>query len=355
MNNIGSKSKSNIEGLNYDELKKIFDNQEMLNYKQLCERLNIPILNGTSKTKQMRELLSVCKYEKIGRKYKVKELCDKEVLDLFNNRAIYLPYIQILLSQEFEKYNKDELYFSMRELMKNIGMFNDNFKDISGKDCYYKCSLIAQKYHLNTENLYKFVSKGYNSVLKPIIKSALNSMKNSKSIDLITGYKAYKIHKGQDYFNIVYIYTNIDESLGKEIFSIEGNTMSEMGINGSSELYGRKIYMQDEYHSTCNNKLKERKDTELYKKNNWDFDGFYRCYLIVINKKRLTHNVEQIRKDFNLLIQNKMITTKTLKFLKGEELEEFVKMMIDIIQKSDYNFKEDLRIQEELLNESVVG
>lgn len=64
----GSKSQSNIEGLNYDELKKICDEKEMLNYKQLCERLDIPILNGTSKTKQIKEINTICKYEKNWKK-----------------------------------------------------------------------------------------------------------------------------------------------------------------------------------------------------------------------------------------------------------------------------------------------
>ena len=77
MNNIGSKSKSNIENLNYDELKNIFDNQEMLNYKQLCERLGIPILGGSSKVKQIKEIATICKYEKIRRKYKIVEIYEE--------------------------------------------------------------------------------------------------------------------------------------------------------------------------------------------------------------------------------------------------------------------------------------
>lgn len=82
---IGSKSQSNIEGLNYDELKNIFDNQEMLNYKQLCEKLEIPVLSGSSKVKQIKEINTICKYEKIGRKYKIIKIYE-EPLEYFDNR-----------------------------------------------------------------------------------------------------------------------------------------------------------------------------------------------------------------------------------------------------------------------------
>lgn len=348
----GSKSRSNIETIDYDKLKELCESGEKLFYNQMCEKLNIPVLAGSSKIKQMRELTGICKYEKIGRKYIIKELCDREVIDLFNNRSIYIPYIQILLSQEFEKYNKDELYFSIRELMEKLGTFNHNFKAVSGRDSYYKCDIISKKYNINNGNLYKFVTKGYNSVLKPIIKSALNSMQNSRSIDLITGYKTYKYYDTESYKGFIYTYTNINEPLGKEIFSIEGKCMSEMGIKGANELYGSKVYLQDDYYNNCNQRLKDNYNTELYKNNNWDFDGFYRCYLIIINKKRLAYNINEIKKEFNYLIQDRMRRTQTFNFLMGSELDNFIKMMIDIEQK-DYNFEKDIKKYEDKFNKMI--
>ena len=82
----GSKSKSNIETINYDELRNIYENEECLTYKELCNRLNIKEMSGNSKIKQMRELTGICRYEKIGRKYIIKELCDN-YRDYFYYRA----------------------------------------------------------------------------------------------------------------------------------------------------------------------------------------------------------------------------------------------------------------------------
>lgn len=81
--NVGSKSQSNIEGLNYDELKKICDNKEELSYSKLCKRIGIKEFGGNSKIKQMAELKTVCKYEK----YKIIEIY-KEPLKYIDGRWV---------------------------------------------------------------------------------------------------------------------------------------------------------------------------------------------------------------------------------------------------------------------------
>lgn len=84
---IGSKSQSNIENLNYDELKKICDNKEELSYSKLCKRINIKEFSGNSKIKQMAELKTVCKYEKYKTKYKIIEIY-KEPLKYIDGRWV---------------------------------------------------------------------------------------------------------------------------------------------------------------------------------------------------------------------------------------------------------------------------
>lgn len=84
---IGSKSKSNIEGFNYDELKKICDNKEELSYSKLCKRINIKELSGNSKIKQIRELSGICKFTKEKNKYKFEEIY-KEPLKYIDGRWV---------------------------------------------------------------------------------------------------------------------------------------------------------------------------------------------------------------------------------------------------------------------------
>lgn len=334
---------TNIDNLNYEELENIYKNKELLNYKQLCQKLNIPVLTSNSKKKQLRELSAVFKHERRGQKYLITEICDKEVVDLFNNRSIYLPYIQILLSHIFEEKNAEELFFSTKEIMCATGMINNNFKTLTGKYMKLDCNTISNIHGYNKDNFYKYIDKGYNSVLKPIIRSALSSMQNSKSIEVITAYKAYS------YKNRRYVYTSVEDDLGKEIFNIEGNTMTEMGIKGANELYGRKINLKDEYHERCNKKLKDKYEEQLFRDNRWEFDGFYRCYKIIINKKRLANNINFLKKEFNDLIKNKMLKTKTLNFLTGEELHTYIKQTISTDNVGVYDFKEEIKIIDDIL------
>ncbi len=345
MESIGSKSKSNIDGLNYEELQKIYGNQEKLNYRELCKRINIEEKSGNSKIKQMRELSGVFKYKKDGYKFIITEICDREVVDLFNNRSIYIPYIEILLSSIFEKNNTDELFFSVKEIMKNTGMINKNFNEIVGGDIKTKARFVAKAHGYDINNFYEYCNKGYNSILKPIVKSALNSMKNRKSIEIIDAYKAYRGN--------YYKYISVEDELGKEIFKIEGDVMTELGINGTNELYGSKIYLRDNYYRRCNEVFRNKcKNEDIFKDNDWNFLGFYRCYKIIINKKRLSYNISELKREFNNIIQNKMFRTKTLNFLTGKELDEFVKATIDIKSQNDYDFRKDIK-EQELIEEDL--
>ena len=331
-----SKSESNIDNLNYDVLKEIYENKEMLNYKQLCERLGINVLTGNSKVKQLKELSGILKYERKGQKYLITELCDKEIVDMFNKRSIYIPYIQLILTDIFENLKKEELYFTYKEILYELGMINKNYKVLTGNNSYYNCQVVANENGFSPNHLYKYISKSYNEILKPIVKSALNSMKNSKSIDCVTGYGLYKKTKvGSDY---VYQtkFTNINEDLGRMLFKIEGETMDDLGIKNSNELYGKKSHLQKEYYKLCDEKLSKYKI---------EYDGFYRSNFIILNKKRLANNIPELKKELNQLIQKRISGTiiNTLDFLNGYEMKEFLKATIEIDGKNDYDFYNDLK------------
>lgn len=130
-----SKGTSNIENLNYDVLKEIYENKEMLNYKQLCNRLEIDELTGNSKLKQLKELSGILKYKRIGQKYLITELCDKEN---------YIP----VLEKEFRERNP---HFNIEKKYKN--------------ECgIYKIELGNEIYIGKSVNLYKrYEQHRYNS------------------------------------------------------------------------------------------------------------------------------------------------------------------------------------------------
>lgn len=87
-----TKLESNIPNLDYGNLMKLKYDGNWVNYKQLCECLNIPYLTSNSKTKQLNELESICEIKKQGTKYKILEVRPKkEVFKEFdveyNNRT----------------------------------------------------------------------------------------------------------------------------------------------------------------------------------------------------------------------------------------------------------------------------
>ena len=345
---IGSKSQSNIEGLNYDELKKICDNKEELSYSKLCKRINIKELSGNSKIKQIRELSGICKFTKEKNKYKFEEICEKEIIDLFDNRSIYVPYIQILLSHIFDIKNIDSCYFTMSDLMVELGMINTNFKQLTGGEMKKYCSYISRENNFDSESFFKFVYKSYNSVLKPIVKNSLKSLQNKRVIDLINGYRVFKKVK---YFEKEYILsedTNIQKDLGKELFSIESEAMTNLDIKDIRELYGKKAYLKDSYYKECERILRFKSENdEKFIKNNWKYIGFCRNYFIFLNKKRLSHNFIEIKKEFNNIVINKLMETSTLDSLSKENIKLFITALIFL--ENEYDFKKDiLKVKKEI-------
>lgn len=331
-----SKSESNIDNLNYDVLKEIYENKEMLNYKQLCEKLGINVLAGSSKSKQLKELSGIMKYERQGQKYLITELCDKEIIDMFNKRSVYIPYIQLILTDIFENLKKDELYFTYKDMLLGFGMINNNYKLLAGSDSsYHNCQIVANENGFSPKHLYDYIDLSYNRILKPIVDSALISMKKSKAIDYCTAYGLYKKIKVGDTTVNQNIFTNINEPLGKELFKIEGECMSELGIKGLNELYGKKSFLKREYYKRCNEKLLPH---------GIEFDGFYKSIYIIVNKKRLANNIPSLKTDLNSLIQKRIkgAFPTTFKELTGHEMNEFIRATIEINGTNEYNFKKDL-------------
>ena len=66
-----TKTESNIPNIDYGNLMRLKCEKTWVTYKQLCECLNIPYLTSNSKTKQLRELSAICRYEKQGNKYRI--------------------------------------------------------------------------------------------------------------------------------------------------------------------------------------------------------------------------------------------------------------------------------------------
>lgn len=341
-----SKSNTNIPNIDYGNLMKLQYDGSWITYKQLCECLNLPYLSGNSKIKQLRELSSICEYKQDNNKYKIiKVRSNKEVL-LFNNRSVYLPYIELILLSAFDKSEGDILFLSTKEIIKVCNMINKNYKTLLNKDMYFDSMLVAKANNFDHESFYQYLNKSYNSILQPIVMTALGSMDKRKSISLNKGFKVYREIKLFDGKVTNYTYVLETDDLGKELFKIEGDIFTEMGIDGVAELYGSKKNKQTEYYKRCNEKVKyNSENNDIWIKNNWQFDGFYRCHAIVLNENRIKTNLSQLKKNLNFKIQERLLTTRTLDMLTQVDRKIFIEATITKEGENKWDFHKDINKQ----------
>ena len=90
-----------INEIDMDMLLSLKESNEYYSYPKLCELLNLKKCNGTQKQVQMRKLASICTLEKVGTKYKITDIVDNRSLEIFNQRSIYVPYIELMLMNYF--------------------------------------------------------------------------------------------------------------------------------------------------------------------------------------------------------------------------------------------------------------
>ena len=349
-----TKLESNIPNLDYGNLMKLKYDGNWVNYKQLCECLNIPYLTSNSKTKQLNELNAVCVIEKQGVKYKITEVRPKKEVLLFNNRSVYLPYIELILLSAFEKNKGDILFLSTKEIVNICNMINKNYQTLLNQNMYFESMLVAKANNFDHESFYKYLNKSYNSILQPIIATALGSMDKRKSISLNKGFKLYKEIKVDNSTISTYKYVLETDELGKELFKIEGDVFTLLNINGVGDLFGSQRWRQKEYYSKCNELLKNKcNNDKTWIKNHWDFDGFYRCHAIVLNENRIKTNISQLKHELNFKVQNRLLTTQTLDMLTHTDRKTFIEATISKEGESKWDFKKDIKNGIKTIDESI--
>lgn len=94
-------------------------------------------------------------------------------------------------------------------------------------------------------------------------------------------------------------------------------------------------------------KIRFNENDEKFIKNNWKYIGFCRNYFIFLNKKRLSHNFIEIKKEFNNIVINKLMETSTLDSLSKENIKLFITALIFL--ENEYDFKKDiLKVKKEI-------
>lgn len=350
-----------INEIDMDVLLSLKESNKYYSYSQLCTILKLKKCTGVQKQTQMRKLASICTLEKVGTKYRITSIEDNRSLEIFNQRSIYVPYIELMLMNYFyQKYPKEDykdipsLFLTPKEIIINVcSMVNKNYVTMLGKDGYDNSLLISAKYQLDPNHLNDFVEKGYLRILYPIVDSALKSMQHRLDIKIETGIKLYKNHK-EEHLPPSYTYIYTSSELGEIIFQQEGNYLTELGIKNDYDIYGKDIRLKDEFFAKCNDFIKDKSANDDYwKQKKWDFDGYYKCKIITLNTNRIKANIPKIKEELQYRIQDRYRRSKTFENLTLKEINLFIEMMLDKNGEAKWNFTNDIKGQEKMIEQIV--
>lgn len=280
----------------------ILEINQLYTYKQICEILEIPYKTGEAKMKQLSDLQHSYEYVKQGTKYLITKIKNAELITT-DNRKVTSDNIKHILMATLSTLNDDEIYYaSNKDLLKLCYMINNNYSALLN-DSTNKYS-VKKRYNFD-DSFILYVNETYD-ILKPTLKRALDSMVKHMEISLSIGYKIVKDNK---IINCV----SEQSDLGHELFKIQGDSMSELGILDTKELYGNKIKYLDSYYDLCNKKAKEL----------FNIDKFYRCYAIRLNTNKIKYDITQERNELNRKLHDKLHNTVRLRDLTYNQIENW--------------------------------
>lgn len=277
----------------YDKIKARFcDDIVIKNYNELCNILDLPIVGGKQKQKQIANLKRFVNFRREGHSYIITEIFDspKEKIDkrTEGNRSLYVTFIESILLDYFIKKNLRTCNFTKKQLWIALGLVNDNYTHGYGDNNLIDYirdraeGMSVKSYHIN-----KFY-ENTNKKLNDIINSAFKSLKNRKLIEY-TDNEIIAVRKGH-YFVIS------DDNQIEKILQIEKDTLNDLGCKSLQEVIfnkDKKTINMQRYYQIRNKKLFEYM--------NYDYI-FYR-YHIVCNRKYLkqglSENAAELRKALN--------------------------------------------------------
>lgn len=284
--------------LSYDLISSNIKLGEIISYKELCVRLNIPYYSsGNQKKSQIKELKRYFDYETINRKWLITEIysspLDKEARAVPSN-SIYVKYVECILLRHLASQPKNEIYITDNKLWLLLGMINSKYN-------FYK-----DKYEdLETENelmtffeVNNFYQRSH-SYLSKIINNSLNSLERRV---LIHYSKVYMIGryvddgKGVQHFEINE--ATVDEV--EKILETKRNMLKEFGLETETQLMFKNIKFKREFYDTLDNAYEE-----IY-----GWTKVYKAYHIIYNSKNTLEALTQDQIQLSKLAINEKVINK---------------------------------------------
>lgn len=294
------------------EIENLTEGMEIKNYKELCNILNIKVSDGNSKKKQLNELTTYCKYEKIGRKFIIKEIYDKQIIniDTIANNSKYIKTLSNIIVEYLYNNPKELKEVPLSKLFTLLGITNNNYNSAN----YYRKEL-SQLYDIRLASIYYFYSNT-KMEFKKIIERCLKNLENRRVLNW------YRVIMIKDE-NTKQIY-KADEETEKFIIDTEKEVLQYLNCRNMYEVIKDK------------HKLKEFNDI-VYKETNINY--FY-AYNLVIGSKALKIEYDCIQNEKNKL--NKTIKERTYKMFNKDKYKLFL---------NDYKQLNDLLI--DIMNNNI--
>lgn len=325
--------KDNLEHLttlNIDELKKLVESKEEISYAKFCPLINLPPLTGASKRSQLKALNEVCEYEKNGTKFKFLRIRDDDEIVVGRENVKYAKLIEDILSNYLLEQKEDIVFFTPLELIRFLGIINVNYTFIKGKhEKWYKKNAVG-KFHKNDFSIREmnfFLKTAYTAILKPIIRSAIKAMDGKRLVRVQAAYSAYIVRENgnRQYVNI--LQTQAD---GKKMSAITAQVLREFKYESIQYVYFKGKKEVDDFYKRCNELCKEKTQ----------YDGYYDCYAIILNKEGLGYhqkkNIDALRYELNKRIVDTFIKNQKMREkLPAQKHENLIDAFIRIDTKYD--------------------
>lgn len=305
--------------LSYEEILKKIKPGELITYKEVCDRLNIPYYSsGNQKKAQIKELERYIEFESVNRKWLILDIytspLDKEVRAVPKN-SIYVKYVECVLLSHLSKQPGNEIYIIKNRLWLLLGMVNNNY-DLY-KDNYE--NLEEHNKSITFFEVNNFYQRS-NSYLSKIVESSLNSLKRRY---LIEWHKPYMISTCFENGNYEYHEASVNET--EKILELKRSTLLEFGFEDERQLIFSNIKKKKEYYDTLEQKFKE-----IY-----GWDKVYQAYHIIYNRKNVITALPQDQVELQKLAINEKVIDKinlqaeNIAEEKGINSDNVVEMLLD--------------------------
>lgn len=339
--------KDNLEHLttlNIEGLKKLVESKEEISYAKFCPLINLPLLTGASKRSQLKALNEVCEYEKNGTKFKFLRIRDNDEIVVGRENVKYAKLIEDILSNYLLEQKEDIVFFTSLELIRFLGIINVNYTFIKGKhEKWYKKNAV-EKFHKDDFSIREmnfFLKTAYTAILKPIIRSAIKAMDGKRLVRVQAAYSAYIVRENgnRQYVNI--LQTQED---GKKLSAITAQVLREFKYESIQYVYFKGKKEVDDFYKRCNELCKEKTQ----------YDGYYDCYAIILNKEGLGYyqkkNIDVLRHELNKRVVDTFIKNQKMREkLPAQKHENLIDAFIRIDTK--YDLQQDYLIyKSDILN-----